>query len=99
VNSGLRRRLKQADEGLEFFGRRIRYDPIRDLSVAPREGLISLFDMFLERNGQRPCARHLHHANRMLSVRVDERGDGRQPDRRLAKEVGLGLAAPLGGRT
>ena len=29
----------------EFFGRRVGYDPIRDLSVAPREGLISLFDM------------------------------------------------------
>jgi len=35
VNSGFRYLLKQSDEGLELFDRRVGHDPIGDLSIAP----------------------------------------------------------------
>ena len=35
VNSGFRCLLKQPDEGLELFDRRVGHDPIGDLSIAP----------------------------------------------------------------
>ena len=66
VNSGFRYLLKQPDEGLELFDRRIGHDPIGDLFIAPAEGLIALFGMLGELRGQASRVRHFHHADLVL---------------------------------